>query len=412
MNTIIIGMGPAGMEAARTLREQGYAGEITMFSAEKIPPYSPPVLGEYLLTGNEHALFQQGRDICTRYQINCHLGERILSIDPAKKTITSELGSYPFDKAVIASGSSLYAPLLGVEKKGICNFKALGGTRQIRALAEKKPGSTALIIGGGFIGVEIALCLAKIGLRPTLLNRRGWIMPRLLDQETAGYVLKDLKDIGVDVRLDTEGKECVGGETIEGVRTSKGEILRADLYIAATGVKPNIAFLEQSDIAHGWGITVNEYLQATHPFIYACGDVAETRDLVTGNTKIHGLYPVAIAHGRTAAMNIMGAGIRYEQQLNMNSLKELRRNVIVVGRQTNTVLKRKDKQNLRKIYLDNDKIAGFVLVGNISGAGTYLAMMRKGTDVSLFGKRLLSRHFHTALAMTRMVHISRHAAAR
>jgi NAD(P)H-nitrite reductase large subunit len=237
-------------------------------------------------------------------------------------------------------------------------------------------------------------------------------MPRLLDQETADYVLKDLKDIGVDVRLNTEGKECVGGENIEGVRTSKGEILRADLYIAATGVKPNIAFLEQSDIAHGWGITVNEYLQATHPFIYACGDVAETRDLVTGNTKIHGLYPVAIAHGRTAAMNIMGAGIRYEQQLNMNSLKELRRNVIVVGRQTNTVLKRKDKQNLRKVYLDNDKIAGFVLVGNISGAGTYLAMMRKGTDVSLFGKRLLSRHFHTALAMTRMVHISRHAAAR
>jgi len=403
MNTVIIGMGPAGMEAARTLREQGYAGEITMFSAEKTLPYSPPALGEYLLTGNETALFWQGRDVCSRYRLDCHLGERVLAIDPAQKTITTEQGTHAFDNAVIASGSSLYAPLPGIEKKGICNFKTLEGTRQIRALADKKPGSSALIIGGGFIGVEIALCLAKIGLRPTLLNRRGWIMPRLLDRETAEYVMKDLKKAGVLVRLETEGKEWIGKEKVEGVRTTEDEILQADLYIAATGVKPNIAFLKDSTIACNQGITVNEYLQASYPFIYACGDVAETKDLVTGNTKIHGLYPVAVAHGRTAAMNIMGAGIPYEHQLNMNSLKELSHNVIVVGQQTKTVLKRKDKKGLRKLFLHEGKIVGFVLAGNISGAGTYLAMLRKGTDVSLFGDRLLSRQFSTAMAMTKMV---------
>ena len=402
MKTIIIGMGPAGLETAKTLREQGYAGEIIMFAREKTPPYSPPVLGEYLLTGNEKALFWKGTDVCTRFDLDCRMGESVVSIDPERMLLTSDKGSYQFAHLVIASGSSLHAPLPGVNKPGICHFKTLEGTRQIRELADTKPGSTALIVGGGFIGVEIALCLAKIGLKPILLNRRDWVMPRLLDKETSAYVLKDLEEAGIDVRLETEATAFIGNDKVEGVTTADGQTLTADLYIAATGVKPNIDFLKDSGITSNQGVVVNEYLQTNYPFIHACGDVAETRDLVTGNTKIHGLYPVAVAHGRTVAMNIMGAGIRYEQQLNMNSLKELARQVIVVGQPSETVIKRKSKQTLRKIFLKDGRITGFVLVGDISGAGMYLGLMRKGTDVSSISHRLLSRHFSTAYMMTAM----------
>jgi NAD(P)H-nitrite reductase large subunit len=102
-------------------------------------------------------------------------------------------------------------------------------------------------------------------------------------------------------------------------------------------------------------------------------------------------------------MNIMGAGIRYEQQLNMNSLKELTRKVIVVGQPSETVIKRKSKQTLRKMYLKDGKITGFVLVGDISGAGMFLGLMRKKADVSSISQRLLSRHFSTAYMMTGLV---------
>ncbi|MGX9367164.1 NAD(P)/FAD-dependent oxidoreductase [Desulfoplanes sp. PS50] len=403
MKTIIIGMGPAGLETAKTLREHGYAGEITMFAQEETPPYSPPVLGEYLLTGNENTLFWKGTDVCSQLDLDCRMGESVVSINPDRMLLTSDKGSYEFAHLVIASGSSLHAPLPGVEKPGICHFKTLEGTRQIRKLADNKPGSSALIVGGGFIGVEIALCLAKIGLKPILLNRRGWIMPRLLDQETSDYVLKDLKKAGIDVRLGTEATAFIGKDKVEGITTAEGQTLTADLYIAATGVKPNIDFLKNSGITCKQGVVVNEYLQTNIPFIHACGDVAETRDLVTGNTKIHGLYPVAVAHGRTVAMNIMGAGIRYEQQLNMNSLKELTRKVIVVGQPSETVIKRKSKQTLRKMYLKDGKITGFVLVGDISGAGMFLGLMRKKADVSSISQRLLSRHFSTAYMMTGLV---------
>ena len=403
MEIVIIGMGPAGVNVVKTLRNSGFDDNITMFSAEKIPPYSPPSLGEYLITGNEEVLFWEGKDFCEKYNVNCRAGEKIAEIMPEEKELKTEHGEIiEFDYLVIATGTSLYAPVEGSDKKGVSDFKTFVGTDSIKRIAEAGGEKTAIIIGGGFIGVEIALSLAKIGIKSSVLNRRGWIMPRLIDTETAEYVENDLRSQGVNVMLNTEGKEFTGEEYVKGLLTTDGRELKADIYITATGVKPNIDLIRNTGIEYDTGIIVNENLQTKYPYIYACGDVAETVELVSGERKIHGLFPVAVNHAQTAAYNILGRKREYEKQVNMNSLKKLNFKLIVVGKLEGEEIKYKTENVLRKIYIKDDKIMGFVLLGDISNAGVYLSLFTRRVNVSKFKDKLLSKYFYPGILMTQI----------
>ncbi len=404
MKVAIIGMGPAGVNVVKTLRNNGFNDNITMFSAEKIHPYSPPSLGEYLITGNEEALFWEGKDFCEKYNVNCRAGEKIAQIMPGEKELKTENDEViEFDYLVIATGTSLYAPVKGSDKKGISDFKTFVGTDEIKRMAQEGGEKTAIIVGGGFIGVEIALSLAKIGIKSSVLNRRGWIMPRLIDTETAEYVENDLRSQGVNVMLNTEGKEFIGDEYVKGLLTTDGRELKADIYITATGVKPSIDLIKNTDIEYDTGIIVNENLQTKYPYIYACGDVAETIERVSGERKIHGLFPVAVDHAQTVAYNIMGLKKEYEKQVNMNSLKKLSYKLVVVGKMEGEELKYKTKDVLRKIFLKDDKIAGFVLLRDISNAGVYLSLFSKGVNVSRYKDELLSRYFYPGRFMSQVL---------
>jgi len=403
MKVAIIGMGPAGVNVVKTLRNNGFDDNITMFSAEKIPPYSPPSLGEYLITGNEEALFWEGKDFCEKYNVNCKSGEKVAQIMHEEKELKTENDEIiKFDYLVIATGTSLYAPVKGSDKKGISDFKTFVGTDKIKRMAQEGGEKTAIIVGGGFIGVEIALCLAKIGIKASVLNRRGWIMPRLIDTETAKYVENDLRSQGVDVMLNTEGKEFIGEEYVKGLLTTDGRELKADIYITATGVKPSIDLIKNTDIEYDTGIIVNENLQTKYPYIYACGDVAETVELVSGERKIHGLFPVAVNHAQTVAYNILGMKREYERQINMNSLKKLGFKLIVVGKREGEEIKYKTENVLRKIYIKDDKIIGFVLLGDISNAGVYLSLFTRRVNVSKFKDELLSKYFYPGILMTQI----------
>ncbi len=404
MKVAIIGMGPAGVNVVKTLRNNGFDDNITMFSAEKIPPYSPPSLGEYLITGNEEVLFWEGKDFCEKYNVNCKSGEKIIQIMPEEKELKTENDEIiKFDYLVIATGTSLYAPVKGSDKKGISDFKTFVGTDKIKRMAQEGGEKTAIIVGGGFIGVEIALSLAKIGIKSSVLNRRGWIMPRLIDTETAEYVENDLRSQGVNVMLNTEGKEFIGEEYVKGLLTTDGRELKADIYITATGVKPSIDLIKNTDIEYDTGIIVNEYLQTKYPYIYACGDVAETVELVSGERKIHGLFPVAVNHAETVAYNILGMKREYEKQVNMNSLKKLSFKLIVVGKLEGEEIKYKTENVLRKIYIKDDKIMGFVLLEDISNAGVYLSLFTKRVNVSKFKDKLLSKYFYPGILMTQIL---------
>lgn len=393
MKIMIIGAGPAGVTVAETLRQYDDQAEITMLSSEPFPPYAPPALIEYFITGRE-AHFWKGKDLPERLRLDYRPGTRVVAVQPEQHTLRlAGGGTLAYDQLVIATGSRLYAPVPGADKPGIYNFKSLSAAEELVRRVREGRAHSALIVGAGFIGVELALLLRELGLAVTQVEMTNRVMPRMLDVETSEIALGMMRERGLDVRLNTKVLAFLGQTRAEAVELESGERLAADLLVAATGVKPNIEFLEGSGVETRWGVLADDHLRTNVPDVYAAGDVAETADRITGERYVHAIFPNAVAQGRVVAYNLLGWDVPYEGADSMNSLKHLGVPIIAIGRMEGEELRVRRDGSLRKLYLQNDRIVGFRLAGDIRAAGIYRTLMNKQVDVGPFKHRLLELGF-------------------
>jgi NAD(P)H-nitrite reductase large subunit len=203
-----------------------------------------------------------------------------------------------------------------------------------------------------------------------------------------------LQQHGVEVRLNTKASAFVGDGQAKGVQLESGEVLQADLLIAATGIKPNLKLLEGSGIDHKWGISVDEHLRTNAADIYAAGDAIETADRLTGETYVHAIFPNAVEQGRVVGLNLAGIETVYEGAERMNSLKHLGLPIMAVGLKSgDEVLQARQNGHMRRIYLQDNRVVGFQLIGNISAAGVLRALMVRRENVQPYKDRLLSPNF-------------------
>ncbi|MHC5025033.1 MAG: NAD(P)/FAD-dependent oxidoreductase [Planctomycetota bacterium] len=398
MRILILGAGPAGLTAAERIRELEPADdefEITMISSEPFPPYSPPAMADHFLTGRTEKLFWRGDDICDRLRVHYRAGVRAEHVDAADKWVLLDDGyELSYDKLVIATGSRPWTPLPGNDLDGVYNFKSLVAAEELVRRARQGEVGSAVIVGAGFIGVEVALLLRALGLDVTMIERYA-VMPRMLDQETAELVRHALVARGIDVRINTSAASFVKrGHRATGVALESGEVMEADVYIAATGVRPNIEFLAASGMKMDWGVAVDETLATSLPDVWAAGDVAETVDRMTGERFVHAIWPNATAQGRIVADRILGYDSVYEGAESMNSLRHLGLPLIAAGVISgDSELRWRRDGVLRKIVLDEGRIVGYRLSGDIRGAGLYRSLMLKRADVSACGEDLLDPGF-------------------
>jgi NAD(P)H-nitrite reductase large subunit len=398
MNVVIIGAGPAGITVAETVRSVDRDASIVVVSSEPHPPYSPPALADYFLTGRTETLFWKGRDVADRLRLEYRSGVSVVGIEASARRVALEGGAaIDYEALVIASGSRLHAPIPGWDLPGVHDFKSLTTAEALIGRVRRGEARSALIVGAGFIGMEIALLLADLGVAVTIVGRRGWLMPRMLDQETAAIAETVMRARGVAIRLGVEAQAFEGAEAVEGVRLADGTLLTADLYVAATGVKPNVGFLEGTGIVTDWGITVDEQLRTSVAGVWAAGDAVEAPDLMTGERYVHAIFPNAVEQARIVGSNVVGGATLYAGAESMNSLKHLGLPVMAVGAaEGETELRWRVGDRLRKVFLSGGRIVGFRFTGEIAGGGVLRSLMLRGDDVRRFGRSLVEPGFGEA----------------
>ena len=383
MSIVIIGAGPAGITVAETIRRFDRDVPITVISAESFPPYSPPAMADHFLTGRDDPLYWMGRDVGERLGLDVRDDRVVASVLPdAHEVVLADGSTVPFDRLVIASGSRLHADLPGNELRGIHDFKSLRAARALLDRVRRGEVRTALIVGAGFIGMEIALLLADLGIRVTMLERLGWVMPRILDPETAGIAARIARERGVELRLGAEVSRFLGTDVVEGVEMADGAVLTADAYVAATGVKPHLEFLAATGIDAGWGIRVDDHLRTSVRDVWAAGDVVEAADRLTGERYVHAIFPNAVAQGEVVGRNLVGLETTYPGAESMNSLKHLGLPILAVGAMTgDEEFRWRNGDVLRKVFVTDGRIVGFRLTGDIGGGGILRSLMLTGRDV-------------------------------
>mgnify|MGYP006281935331 FL=1 len=323
MKHVILGNGPAGVIAAETIRQRAPNDQIVLIGSEDAPPYSRMAI-PYLLMGNideSGTYLRKDPKHFEKLKIELVQG-KASSIDVASKKIVVEGKPIPFDKLLIATGSTpIRPPIPGIDLPGVHTCWTLEDARSIAKLA--KPGSRVLQMGAGFIGCIILEALATQKVDLTVVEMGDRMVPRMMTA-TAGSLIKSwVQKKGVQVYTDTKVQEITSAGSGLSVKLSNGVAIEVDLVISATGVRPNIDFLSSSGLEIDRGILVNECMQTTEADIYAAGDVTESIDFSTGVRIVNAIQPNAAEQARIAAINMTGGETQTLGSLQINVLDTL-----------------------------------------------------------------------------------------
>src|SRR5690606_35319439 len=322
MQHVIIGAGPAGVDAAETLRRLSGDADIRLTGEEDEPPYSRMAI-PYHLVGNiaEQGTHLRKREGWFESQRIDVVRDRVTSVDPASKSVELASGArQSYDRLLIATGSSAVKPPIdGVDSPGVYNCWTLADAREI--IERASAGARVVLMGAGFIGCIILEALASRGVKLTVIEMEDRMVPRMMNQRSGGLIKQWCQDKSVEVLTSTrvESIEPDGGALT--VHLGSGGTRQADLVIAATGVRPNTAFLDGSGIEVDGRVVVDRTLRTSAADVYAAGDVARGRDFSTGEYTVQAIQPTAVEHGRVAAANMVhGQEIVHQGSLNMNVL--------------------------------------------------------------------------------------------
>ena len=303
---VILGAGPAGVIAAETIRKHASLDTITLVGDEAEPPYSRMAI-PYLLMGNIDEAGTYLRKTPSHFadlKIN-QLFAQAVSVDVAIKKIALSTGeNLSYDRLLIATGSRpARPPISGIDSDGVHPCWTLDDARKIMALA--RPGARVLQMGAGFIGCIIMEALKQRGVQLSVVEMGDRMVPRMMGPMAGGMIRDWCEKQGVQVFTGTRVEAIEPGTPLK-VRLSSGQTIEVDLVISATGVRPNIGFLENSGITCLQGVLTDEHLQTSVPGVYAAGDCAEAFDKVSGTTIVSAIQPNAAEQARVAALNMVG----------------------------------------------------------------------------------------------------------
>lgn len=401
---VIVGGGTAGHNAIETIRqEEQAASEITLVSAER--PYARMVLPYYLgRTIAESHVYTATPARLAQLGVRTHLGRRATGLEAKAGKLTLDDGTVvEYDDLLVATGSSpVRPPVPGAAGPGVHSFWTLEQARGL--VAEVGADSHVVMVGAGFIAFTILNSILALGARLTVVEIAPQILPRMIDREGAAIVEAWLRQHGVEVRtgVTLTAVEQAGGR--RRLRFKDGGDLDADVVIMATGIRANLGWLEGSGIRVNRGVVVDDHLRSSLPGVYAAGDVAEGKDLVTGQPDVHAIEPTAMEHGRVVGANMAGRDVAYRGSLLMNIVDVCHLDVASFGRWDDPgaevfTAHRPDRQGYRKLLWHGDRLTGAMLCGvaddvwTTNDVGMLKGLVQSGVRLGAWKERLRRNPF-------------------
>ena len=406
---LIIGGGTAGMNAMRTIREEEREpSEITLVTAER--PYSRMVLPYYLdRTIAESHVFTATAAQLAKWNVKTHIGRRATGQDVKLNVCTLDDGTrIEYDDCLIATGSSaVRAPVPGADLPGVHSFWTLDEARGV--IAGIKRGTHVVMVGAGFISFTILNSILSLGAKLTIVEVAPRILPRMVDATGAELVESWLKAHGVVIRTNVKLTRIEDAKGKKRLKFSAGPEIVCDAVIMATGIKTNLDWLKGAGINIRQGIVVDERLRSNVPNVYAAGDVAEGRDLISGEAAVHAIEPTAQEHGRVVGANMAGKNVSYKGSLIINIVEVCHLDAASFGawddaRAESVSALKKDRNAYRKLLFRGDRMTGAIIIGRsndiwtTNDVGMLKGLVQTGASLAQFKDHLKLNPFDVKTA--------------
>lgn len=392
---VIVGLGIAGLTAAKTIRSLDPEGKINIYSDEPSLFYPRPILFDLIYKNlRTRDIYFYDSFWYDTNKIKLHLGTGIRRIDSNEhKFLTEDGGTVAYDSLLLANGAkSFVPPIEGAYTPGVFTLRNLSDAfnirRHSRLIGNNKP---VVVIGGGVLGLEAAHSFMKNKLKATVVEYYPYLLPRQLDKEGAGILRGIFENWGIEIKTESTTEKISGEKMVNKVTLSNGTMLPAEMVLISSGVRPNIDLLERSHLPCNRGALINDNMMVAED-VYAAGDISEY------NGSIYGIIPPAIEQATIAAKNMVNPGNTfYHGSVPTNTLKIAGFDFTSVGMinpkeddPNYEIIRAKEPINgkYRKIVLKNGKVEGIIILGLKGETVAANKLVNANADLSSFREKL------------------------
>lgn len=395
MKIVIVGFSLAGFTACRHLLQNAPGYDIEIFTDEKYPYYPRPSLYR-VLSGESKVsdIFIYPLSWYEERNVKVHLDTPVKSIQTGENQIVLAGGDrVSYDSLLLANGArSFIPPVKGGDKRGVFALRTIDDALAIREYAKKR--RSAVVVGGGLLGLEVSAALRKLGLKVTILEFAPWLLPRQIDREGSNVLVGEFEKMGMEIRCGVQTEEVVGNAEVSGLKLKSGETIPADLVIFATGIRSNIELAREAGINVNRGVVVDDYMRTSVENIYAAGDIAEHRG------RVYGIIPATTEQAQIAAANMIGKKMVYRGTVALNTLKVAGIDLTSIGlvnpeTQDYEQIRKVEAEKClyKKVVLKDGKIVGAIIIGDRKSAKPMTDIIKEEVNVEKVKNKILQEGF-------------------
>lgn len=391
-NIVIVGNGIAGVTAADYARRNHPDCEINIIGRESHQLYnrmgiSRLIYGQSAMKG----LYLKDDAWFDEKNIKVWLNTIVSNVDHnAKEVKLATNETIEYDRLILATGSqSFVPPITGFGLEGTFVLRAADDAINIRSFAQTNQTKSAIVAGGGLLGLEAAYAMYKLGMEVTVLERGEHLLMRQLDADGARLLKSYLESLGLHILEGVECQAVEGDSRLESITLSNGKKIESDILLVAAGIRPNLQLADDLGLDKERGVVVNDTMQTSDPDIFAAGDVCQF------DGKIYGLWAVAVEQAKTAAINAVGGTYSYVESAPSTTLKIVGVDLTSIGRfrggeegDHEIAFEDTESNRYKKLVINDNKIVGAILLGHPLVTPIVNQAIKTNLDISKFKEDL------------------------